>query len=455
MASNPVVNMFRVSELRSRLFFTLFILAIFRLGSVLTVPGIDPNALLSYFNNNGAADSFANYIDFFVGGAFSNFSIFMLGVMPYISTQIIMQLAVIIFPSLKRIVQEDGGQRKMATWTRVGTVFVCLLQSYAVTVYAHSIPGCMVLSGWKFYAITMLAVTTGSMVTVWLGDQITANGIGNGISLMIFAGIVARLPHAVVELGRYVNPGFMNPKAPASSVTDSTHLMWVILTFIIFIVMIGLVIFEESGERKIPVHYAKRVVGRKMYGGQNTYIPFKVNPSNVIPLIFASSLLTLPVQLVSMFGKSEDTASWVKTLSNVLTPNGLWYNVVLVVLIVFFAYFYTQVTLNPIEIAKNIRENGGSIPGVRTDKTEEYLQKILNRLVLPGSLFLAFIAIFPTIIMKFFNGFPQSAAQLLGGTSLIIMVGVDLDTMSQVEALLKMHHQEGLTKKGKIRSRNI
>ena len=221
-----------------------------------------------------------------------------------------------------------------------------------------------------------------------------------------------------------------------------------------FVAIIALVVCEQLGERKIPVHYAKRVVGRKMYGGQSTYIPFKVNPSNVIPLIFASSLLTLPLQLVSMIGSNEGSAAWIRKLSNFLTPNGLWYNILLVVLIVFFAYFYTQVTLNPTEIAKNIRENGGSIPGVRTDKTEEYLQKILNRLVLPGSLFLAAIAIIPTVIQSLF-GIPQSVAMLMGGTSLIIMVGVDLDTMSQVEALMKMHHQEGLTKKGKIRSRNL
>lgn len=444
MAGNPIVNMFKVKELRGRLFFTLVVLAVFRLGSVLTIPGIDATVLLDYFNNLARQNknAFASYMDFFVGGAFSNFSIFMLGVMPYISTQIIMQLAVIIFPSLKRIVQEDGGQRKMASWTRIGTIFVCLLQSYAVTVYAGSIPGCIVLEPhWKFNALAMLTVTTGSMVTVWLGDQITANGIGNGISMMIFAGIVARLPNAIVELSQKVAAG-------------EIQLVFVIVVLLMFLAIIALVIYEESGERKIPVHYAKRVVGRKMYGGQNTYIPFKVNPSNVIPLIFASSLLTLPLQLVSTIGNAGGAANWVARLSNILTPNGIWYNILLVILIVFFAYFYTQVTLNPTEIAKNIRENGGSIPGVRTDKTEEYLQKILNRLVLPGALFLAAIAVLPTLIQNFF-GFPQSISMLMGGTSLIIMIGVDLDTMSQVEALLKMHHQDGLTKKGKIRSRNL
>ena len=444
MASNPIVNMFRVKELRDRLFFTLLILAVFRLGSVLTIPGIDANVLIKYFDDLASQNknAFASYMDFFVGGAFSNFSIFMLGVMPYISMQIIMQLAVIIFPSLKRISQEDGGQRKIASYTRVGTILVCLIQSFGVTVYANSTPGCIMIDNQlAFKLLAMLTVTTGSMVTVWLGDQITARGIGNGISMMIFAGIVARLPNAIVELGQKVS-------------NNEIQLVFVILVLIMFVAIIGLVIYEESGQRKIPVHYAKRVVGRKMYGGQTTYIPFKVNPSNVIPLIFASSILTLPLTLASTFAQSQNAAKWVGTLSRVLTPNGVWYNVLLVVLIIFFAYFYTQVTLNPTEIAKNIRENGGSIPGVRTDKTEEYLTKILNRLILPGSLFLALIAIIPTIIQHLF-GFPQSISMLMGGTSLIIMVGVDLDTMSQVEALLKMHHHEGLTKKGKIRSRSL
>ena len=316
------------------------------------------------------------------------------------------------------------------------------MQSYAVTVYANSIRDAIAIdSPWKFNAIAMLTVTTGSMITIWLGDQITARGIGNGVSMIIFAGIIARLPSAVMELYQKVS-------------NNEINIVFVIIVLVMFVAIIALVVCEQLGERKIPVHYAKRVVGRKMYGGQSTYIPFKVNPSNVIPLIFASSLLTLPLQLVSMIGNNEGSASWIRKLSSILTPNGLWYNILLVVLIVFFAYFYTQVTLNPTEIAKNIRENGGSIPGVRTDKTEEYLQKILNRLVLPGSLFLAAIAIIPTIIQSLF-GIPQSVAMLMGGTSLIIMVGVDLDTMSQVEALMKMHHQEGLTKKGKIKSRNL
>ena len=447
MANNAIVNMFRIKELRDRIFFTFVILAVFRLGCVLTIPGIDASALITYFNDLASRNrnAFASYMDFFAGGAFSNFSVFMLGVMPYISTQIILQLALIIFPSLKRMAQEDGGQRRVAAWTRVGTVFVCLIQSLAVTVYANNIPGAVILeSPIAFRLLAMLTVTTGAMITVWLGDQITARGIGNGISILIFAGIVARLPHAVVELvGKVKNPN-----------DNDINPVFLIVALLMFIAVIALVVYEQQGERKIPVHYAKRVVGRKMYGGQNTYIPFKINPSGVIPVIFASSFLTFPLQVVSSFGASQNSARWIARLSAILTPTGLWYNVLLVLLIIFFAYFYTQVTLNPTEIAKNIRENGGSIPGIRTDKTEEYMQKVLNRLVLPGSLYLAAIAVLPTIIQNLF-GFPQSIAMLMGGTSLLILVGVDLDTMSQIEAQLKMHHSEGLVKRGKLRSRNL
>jgi preprotein translocase subunit SecY len=443
MAGNSLVNIFKTKEIRGRLFFTLIVLALYRLGCVLTIPGIDANALFKYFDtlreqNNNA---FASYMDFFVGGAFSNFSVFMLGVMPYISTQIIMQLVLIIFPSLKRIAQEEGGQQKIAAWTRIGTILVCLIQSFTVTIYAKNIGVISLDNEVAFKLLAMLTVTTGSMVTVWLGDQITARGIGNGISIMIFAGIVARMPSAIAEVVNAVKSKQLN-------------VVFVIVVFVLFVAIIGLVVYEESGERKIPVHYAKRVVGRKMYSGQNTYIPFKVNPSNVIPLIFASSFLTLPLQLIQSVASGGNPPVWLRRLSAFLTPNGIWYNILLVVLIVFFAYFYTQVTLNPTEIAKQIRENGGSVPGVRTEKTEEYLQKILNRLVLPGSLFLAAIAVLPTLFQTIFN-FPQSAAMLMGGTSLIIMVGVDLDTMSQIEALLRMHHQDGLMKKGKIRSRNL
>ncbi len=439
MANNPIVNMFKVKELRERIFFTFIVLAVYRFGSVLTIPGINAQALTAYFDSLTKGNAFVDYMDFFAGGAFSNFSVFMLGVMPYISTQIIMQLALIIFPSLKKIAQEDGGQKKVQSWTRIGTVFVCLIQSLAVVAYAQSIPNVIIISNiWLFRAIIMVTVTTGTMITIWLGEQITARGIGNGISMLIFAGIVARLPSAVWELGRMVK-------------NDEINVVFVIVVLIMFVGIVALVVYEQQGQRKIPVHYAKRVIGRKMYGGQSTYIPFKINPSGVIPVIFASSFLQFPLQLATSFAAN---VRWLGKLSALLTPTGIWYNVLQVLLIVFFAYFYTQVTLNPTEIAKNIRENGGSIPGIRTDKMEEYMQKVLNRLMLPGSLYLALIAVIPTIVQNLF-GFPQSISFLMGGTSLLILVGVDLDTMSQVEALLKMHHHDGLVKKGKLRSRNL
>ncbi|AIN93083.1 preprotein translocase subunit SecY [Treponema putidum] len=438
MANNVVANMFKVKELRSRIFFTIIVLAVFRLGSVLTIPGIDPSALTMYFRQ-GQGNAFADHMDFFVGGAFSNFSVFMLGVMPYISTQILMQLAMIIFPRLKKIAEEDGGRKKIQVWTRIITVFVALLQSSAVGTWARAIPGAVVISSPILHLfITMVTVTTGTMITVWMGEQITARGIGNGISMLIFAGIVARLPQAVWELIKRVN-------------NDGLNLVFVIIAFVMFVGIIALVVYEQQGQRKIPVHYAKRVIGRKMYGGQNTYIPFKINPSGVIPIIFASSFLTFPLMLSQMWGSN---VSWLAAVARFLRADGWGYNILYVVLIVFFAYFYTQVALNPTEIAKQIRENGGSIPGIRTDKTEEYLQKILNRLILPGSLYLAAIAVLPTVIQWAFN-FPRNISMLMGGTSLLILVGVDLDTMSQVEALLKMHHHDGLLKKGKIRSRNL
>ena len=439
MANNAFVNVFRIKELRDRILFTIGILIVFRLGSVLTIPGIDPHALSAYFQSQVRGNAFVDYMDFFVGGAFSNFSVFMLGVMPYISTQILMQLALFVFPSLKKIAEDDGGRKKIQVWTRILTVFVALIQSYAVTFLAYTIPGAIVLqSRFMYIFVSMLTVTTGTMITVWLGEQITARGIGNGISMIIFAGIVVRLPHAVSQMIRLVRLGELN-------------LVFVVIALIMFVGIIVLVVYEQQGQRKIPVHYAKRVVGRKMYGGQNTYIPFKINPSGVIPIIFASSFLTFPISIATTIGPN---VRWLNSLAQFLRPNGVWYNIFYSILIVFFAYFYTQISLNPTEIAKQIRENGGSIPGIRTDKTEEYLQRILNRLILPGSLYLALIAVLPTVIQTIF-GFPQSISMLMGGTSLLILVGVDLDTMSQIEAQLKMHHHEGLVKRGKLRSRNL
>ncbi|MDR2515832.1 MAG: preprotein translocase subunit SecY [Spirochaetaceae bacterium] len=444
--ANPLVSIFRVRELRERIVFTALMLMVFRLGAVLPVPGINVSVLARYFQDqlqSGSGNAIVDYLDFFAGGAFSNFSVFMLGIMPYISMSIIMQLLLIVFPRLKKISQEEGGRKKIQSWQRYGTVAVCLIQSFAVTQYAQviarQVDNFFTINNIYFFSVlAMLTVTTGTMFLMWIGEQITRRGIGNGISLLIFAGIVARLPSAMWDLGRRMGRGDLNP-------------VFVIVVFVMFVAVVALVVFEQQGQRKIPVHYAKRVVGRKMYGAASTYIPFKINPSGVIPVIFASSILTFPLQIAQTVGGN---VAWLRIVSRALNPTGALYITLYVILIIFFAYFYTQVSLNPIEIAKQIRENGGSIPGIRTERIEEYLTKILNRIVLPGSLYLAVIAVLPTIIQVLFK-FPTSISYLMGGTSLLILVGVDLDTMSQVESILKMHHHEGLTKKGHLRGRNL
>jgi preprotein translocase subunit SecY len=438
--ANPLIDIFRVKELRDRILFTIGILVIYRLGVILPVPGINIAAVKLYFDAQGSAGALGieDFLDFFAGGAFKNFSIFFLSIMPYISMSIIMQLVTIVFPRLKKIQEEEGGKKKINRWTRYGTVGVALIQSYTVTIYANRIADGITIGRLPFAIIAMLTITTGTMFLMWLGDQITRRGIGNGISMIIFAGIVARIPGALWSLVTLIQQRTLNP-------------VFVLLVLALWVVVIGLVVLEQQGQRKIPVHYAKRVVGRRMYGAQNTYLPFKVNPSGVIPVIFASSILLFPVQIAQSLGGQ---IAWLSRFASFLRPNGFAYEVAYALLIIFFAYFYTQVTLNPMEISKHIRENGGSIPGIRSEKMEEYLSRILYRIILPGSLFLAFIAIIPSVVQGLFN-FPQSIAYLMGGTSLLILVGVDLDTMSQIEGYLRMHHHDGIVKRGKIRSRNL
>jgi preprotein translocase subunit SecY len=437
MASNALTDIFRIKDLRDRVLFTMGILFIFRLGATLPIPGINVSALQSYFVQQGSntGTSFTDYLDFFSGGAFSQFSIFMFGIMPYISMSIIMQLMLLVFPKLKQISQEEGGRKKIQRYTRYGTVVVALIQSFAGTRFANSIPDAIILPSGLFTFVAMLSVTAGTMFLMWLGEQINQRGIGNGISLIIFAGIVARMPQAIWVLIQAIQQDDLNP-------------VFVIVVLLMFVGVVALVIYEQRGQRKIPVHYAKRVVGRRMYGAQNTYVPFKINPSGVIPVIFASSILVFPLQIVQNLGEN---VRWLQSVAIWLRPGGGPYLLVYTLLIVFFAYFYTQVTLNPAEIAKNIRENGGSIPGIRPEKMEEYFTRILNRIILPGSLFLAFIAVIPTLLQRLFD-FPQQVAFLMGGTSLLIMVGVDLDLMSQIEGSLRMHHHEGLVKRGDRKS---
>ncbi len=440
MANNPLTDIFRVKDLRDRILFTVFVLIIFRLGANLPIPGVNINALRLYMTAQETTGTvgITDYLDFFAGGAFSNFSIFMLGIMPYISMSIIMQLLLLVFPKLKKISEEDGGRKKISRYTRYGTVVVCLIQGFAVTAYIDQIPDALTMGRLAYTFIGILTVTAGTIFLMWLGEQVTQRGIGNGISMIIFAGIVSRIPVSLYTVITTIRRGELNP-------------VFVIVIFAMFVVVVALVVYEQQGQRKIPVHYAKRVVGRKVYGAQNTYIPFKINPSGVIPVIFASSVLIFPLQIAQNLAAQVD---WLSRFASWLRPNGLPYVISYTLLIIFFAYFYTQVTLNPLEIARNIRENGGSIPGIRSEKMEMYLSRILNRIVLPGAIFLAFIAVIPTLVQTWFQ-FPRSVAMLMGGTSLLIMVGVDLDTMSQIEGHLRMHHHEGIVRRGKLRSRNL
>jgi len=434
--ANSLVEMYRIKDLRKKIFITLGLLIVSRIGAVIPIPGIDPEVLKLFFLSQSSDSNIGltEYLNFFSGGAFSNFSLFMLGVMPYISTQIIVQLLMLVIPSLKKLAQDPSGHKKIQQYTRYGTIVVCLIQSYVVTIYANSIPGVMTMSTVPFTLVAMLTVTTGSMLLIWIGNKITQWGIGNGISLLIFAGIVARFPEAVSVLFQSISAGVLNP-------------IVVLVVFVMFLVVVALVVYEEQGVRKIPVNYAKRVVGRKMYGAQSTYIPIKVNPSGVIPVIFASALLSFPLQIATTLGQE---VRWLAAFANWLNPQGAPYLIIYALLIIGFAFFYTQVSMNPVEMAKQIRENGGSVPGVRSEKLEEYLTKVLNRIVLPGSLFLAFIALIPTLVQMFFN-FPASVAMLFGGTSLLILVGVDLDTMRQIEGVMKMHHYDGFNVDGKKR----
>ncbi len=446
MAGNSLVAMFKIAELRKRLLFTFGMLLVVRLGSILPLVGVDVSAVKAFYASQpGAMSGITDYLNFFSGGAYKNTAIFMLSVFPYISAQILMQVSMLIFPKLKQLSEDDGGRRKIQLYTRYATVFIAILQGFAQLSLLRQMDS-MVAGGvitmestTGFIALSLATMAVGTLVLVWIGEQITQRGVGNGVSLIIFAGIVARFPSAIAILIQSMDTNSANPVNP----------VFAVLIFILFLVIIALVIYEQQGQRKIPVNYAKRVVGRKMYGGTSSYIPFKINPSGVIPVIFASAVLQFPLLLASSV-----QIGWLNRFAMWMRPQGAPYIIIYTLLIVFFAYFYTQVTLNPIEIAKQIRENGGSIPGIRAEKTEEYLTRVLSRIVLPGALFLAFIAITPTLLQMVF-GFPQEVTTLLGGTSVLIMVGVDLDFISQIEGHLKMHHQGGLVKKGKIQSRKL
>jgi len=435
-------NIFKIQELRERLFFTMFLLVIVRIGSHITVPGVDAVLLADTIRKSSANTLFGLY-DLFVGGAFSNAAIFALGIMPYISASIVIQLLGAVVPYFAKLQKEgEEGRKKITQYTRYGTVAISLMQASGVVakLMATSTAGVPIVPeavrGLGFYLSTTIILTTGTMFMMWLGEQITERGIGNGISLIIFIGIIARFPDALLSEFQLIQGG-----------TRNLIIELVILVLMGFIVA-GVILITQ-GTRRIPVQYAKRVVGRKVYGGVTQYIPLRVNTAGVMPIIFAQSIMFVPQIIFSFFPDSE--------FMNELSMNWFgytsWtYSIVYALMIIFFTYFYTAIAFNPKDVADNMKKQGGFIPGIRPGThTSEFVDNILTKITLPGSIALAAIAILPTLMIKL--GVTPGFASFFGGTSLLIVVGVALDTLQQVESHLLMRHYDGFMKSGKLRGR--
>jgi len=431
-----MLNMFRIPELKRRLLFTLAMLAVYRLGSHVPTAGVDVGALTSYFKQQ--QNTLFGLYDLFAGGNFANATIFALGIMPYISASIILQLLGAVIPYFEKLQKEgEEGRKKITQYTRYGTVALALVQAYGTSILLQSFnnqfPTPIVPNpGIGFQLLTMLTLTSGTIFVMWLGEQITERGIGNGISLIIFIGIVARFPNDMINTFRALLGGDLSP----------------FVAVLLGVMMLGVtaaVIVMTQAQRKIPVQYAKRIVGRKMYGGQNTHIPLRVNTAGVIPIIFAQSIIVFPSTLGSFFPNSEAMQSLVQ----VFRPGNWLYISLYSIIIVFFTYFYTAIVLNPVDLADNMKKYGGFIPGIRPGrKTSEYIDRVLTRITLPGAVFLAAIAVLPDILIAQFN-----VPFYFGGTSLLIVVGVALDTLQQIESHLLMRHYDGFMKRGKIKAR--
>ncbi len=418
-------NAWKIPDLRRKILYTFMMLAIFRLGSVIPVPGVDINYVKSIVNNAGLL----SFFDLVSGGAFGNMTIFALSISPYITSSIIMQLLTIAIPSLEALAKEgEEGSKKIAQYQRYATIILALIQATGISVGLFR--GALINQDTFSIIVVILTLTAGTAFLMWLGEQITEKGIGNGISLLIFAGIIASLPSSLFTTFALTKAGQINPLA-------------IILFIVIAIAMIVAVVAIEAGTRKIPVQYAKRVVGRKMYGGQSSHIPLKVNQSGVMPVIFAMSLLQFPHTIAYFIGSEGGFAKFLNTwLSPTGMPGVFIYNLLSAVLIIFFTYFYTAITFNPVEISNNMKQNGGFIPGIRPGKpTADYINKILTRITLSGAVFLAIITIVPTIVLGATH-IPIS----FGGTTIIIIVGVALETMKQIEAQLLMRHYQGFLK---------
>lgn len=429
-----IKNIFKIEDLRARLIYTLSIILIYRLGKYVTLPGVDPSQLAGL--KNQTSSGIMGLLDMFSGGAFSQASIFALGIMPYISASIVVQLLGIVFPYFQKLQKEgESGRRKLNQYTRYLTVIILVLQAptYLYNLHAQLPASAFITTGTFFMISSVIILTAGTIFVMWLGEKITDKGIGNGISLIIMIGIVARLPaNFIFEAGARMN-------GAGGAVALVVEIVF------LFVVILGTILLVQ-GTRRIPVQYARRIVGNKQYGGVRQYIPLKVNAAGVMPIIFAQAIMMLPIIIA---GYSNSSSGFVVAFSNMY---GFWYNLVTAFFIVVFTYFYTAITINPVQMAEDMKKNGGFIPGIKPGrKTVEFIDQIMSRITLPGSIFLAIIAILPAIAVK--AGVSSQFAQFYGGTSLLILVGVILDTLQQIESHLLMRHYDGLMKSGRVKGR--
>lgn len=430
-----IKNIFKIEDLRARLLYTLGIILLYRLGKYVSLPGIDPSQLAGL--KDQTSSGIMGLLDMFSGGAFSQASIFALGIMPYISASIVVQLLGIVFPYFQKLQKEgESGRRKMNQYTRYLTVGILILQAptYLVNLSAQLPPTAFILTGFFFKFSSVVILTAGTMFVMWLGERITDKGIGNGISLIIMIGIIARLPaDFVFEAGTRLGGA-------------GGAIAVIVEIIILFVVILGTILLVQ-GTRRVPVQYARRIVGNKQYGGVRQYIPLKVNAAGVMPIIFAQAIMMLPIIIA---GYADSGSGFMMAFSNMY---GFLYNLVTAILIILFTYFYTAITINPVQMAEDMKKNGGFIPGIKPGrKTVEFLDTVMSRITLPGSVFLAFVAILPAIAVR--AGITPQFAQFYGGTSLLILVGVVLDTLQQIESHLLMRHYDGLMKSGRIKGRS-
>ncbi len=434
-AIQTLKNIWRIEDLRKRIISTILLVLVYRVGSFVVLPGVDPLQLDAL--RAQTSGGLMQLLDMFSGGAFSNASIFALGIMPYITASIVIQLLGMVLPSFQKMQREgESGRMKLNQYTRYLTVGILLLQGPAYLVNLRVQMGAAFPEGWGFLVVSTIVMAAGSMFVMWLGERITDRGIGNGISFIILIGIIARLPLALAQ-------EFTN------RFTSQQGGLVIFLVEIVFLLLvIALAIMLVQGVRKVPVQYAKRIVGNKQYGGARQYIPLKVNTAGVMPIIFAQAIMFIPITIVG-FNAEAASSSFFRSF---MSMTGFWYNAIFAVLIIAFTYFYTAITVQPTQMAENMKQNNGFIPGVKPGKkTAEYLDSIMSRITLPGSIFLAIVAILPAFAQA--AGVSAEFAQFFGGTSLLILVGVVLDTLQQIESHLMMHHYDGLMKSGKIKGR--